>query len=399
MLKRSICILLATTAAIATVGCAGGDPKTNVGPEPKPAINREPVAPTQINPPALPSTDSRSSAAPAQQKPAAQATAMPTIPSGAKFSIFCESFSTPDHVTYATNLKNLLARNSKLKDWYVIHQANQSSLYHGYYAEFDPTAAGSDKTLKREAERAQRDHQLIESIPNPQAPDRKLFPRSLFVPLDSPDPDAPPAWNLTNAPGYWTVQVAAFTGADRKRQTVEAVRAARAENIPAFYYHGPAVSSVCVGSWDRSAVKVPEFMAAPGDQNLDKGATDEKDVVLNVSGQTLDQSAAEQKGSDGKSMRMLQSTAEVVDSTLKETLKQYPAQAVDGFEVPLKGVDKDGHPVMRTRPAMIVMIPRGQNNVDTASRNGAQTNEPDPTLIRPGSGSNNLGARLRGLGQ
>ena len=384
MLMRSICILLATI----TAGCASG------GGETSPSAG---AAGTPVKQPAMAtagaSNTGAATAAPGTAAPAAAAP-LPTIPAGARYSIFCESYSGSDQVTLSSNLKNLLARNSQLKDWYVIHQSGQSSLYHGYYAEFDPQAAGSDKAMKRESERAQRDHRLVESIPNPQASDRKLFPRALFVPLDSPDPDAPPAWNLSNAPGFWTVQVAAFTGADRKRQTIEAVRQARASNIPAFYYHGPAVSSVCVGSWDRTAMKEQSASVA-GSIDNDPGASKDGDFVLNMTSQPLSKADRSQVGPDGKPMRMLQVKAEILDQTLADTLKQFPAQAVDGFEVPLVGTDANGRKVTRTRPSMIVMIPRATKDVAGA---GSQTGEPDPTLIRPG-GEKNLGARLRGIGQ
>lgn len=227
-----------------------------------------------------------------------------------------------------------------------------------------------------------------------------LFPRALFVPLDSPDPDAPPAWNLTNAPGYWTVQVAAFTGPDRKRQTVDAVKQARDQNIPAFYYHGPTVSSVCVGSWDRAAVKIPDFMVGPGNQDFDREATRNKDrdVVLNLTGDPMAPGDSSKKGGDGNQMRTLEATAEIVDPTLTKTLEAYPAQAVDGYDVQLKGTDKNGQIVMRTRPAMIVMIPRATK--DAAPTAGSpQTNEPAPTLLNPTARDESLGARLRGIGQ
>ena len=386
MLKQSICILLALAAA----GCAGGSPTVEPG-SPPPA-NRQPVPPTDVNPSLTPDRASPTSPRTATPPPKAnaQATALPTIPAGARFSIFCESYNGPDHVKFATELKNLLAKNSQLKDWYVIHQAGQSSLYHGYYTEFDPKAAGTDRDIKRDAERAQRDHELVESIPNPQAPSSKLFPRSLFVPLDAPDPDAPPAWNLTNAPGFWTVQVAAFTGTDRKRQTVEAVKQAREMNVPAFYYHGENISSVCVGSWDRGAVK-EQGVARPGDLDLDPNARDDdKPYVVNYTPQEINMGA-------DKKMRQYQSKIEILDASLMETLKQYPAQAVDGREVPLTGTDKvTGQKVTRPRPSMIVMIPRAEKNV---AAGGAQTNEPDASLIAPNRRGSDLGSRLRGIGQ
>jgi hypothetical protein len=398
MLKRSISILL----AIALAGCAAGGNEAA-----KPAANTaspalpggtftqsgSPATPTPTAPAAQAAAPAAHAAAPA---PAATPTAapLPTIPAGARFSIFCESYSGPDHVKFSTDLKNLLVKNTKLKDWRLIHQSDQSLLYHGYYTDFDPATA-PDKNAKREADRAQRDHQLVESIPNPQAPDTKLFPRSLFVPLDQPDPDAPPAWNLTNAPGFWTVQVAAFREGDRKRLAVEAVRQARATNVPAYYYHGDTISSVCVGSWERTAVKEQD-VSRPGEIGSDKAARDNSEFFVNYTGEPLSEQDRQRKGPDGKPIRVLESKIEILDPTLMQTLKQYPEQAVDGYAVMLKGKDKSGNIVQRPRPSMIVMIPRADRPIATA---GTQTNEPVPTLINPGSRNTDLGTRLKGLGQ
>ena len=54
----------------------------------------------------------------------------------------------------------------------------------------------------------------------------------------------------------WSVQIAAYEGStQRKKFAVDAVRDARAEGVPAYYYHGPSISSVCVGAWPRAAVR------------------------------------------------------------------------------------------------------------------------------------------------
>jgi hypothetical protein len=330
--------------------------------------------------------------------PTASPTAGPVIPAGARFTIFCQSFNQHDHVTYATQLRNVLQANSKLKDWYVIHQPGQSSLYHGYYSEFDPKST-TDAATRRDAERAQRDHQMVESIPDPQAPTQKLFARSLFVPLDAPDPDAPPAWNLTNAPGFWTVQVAAYTGAERKRLAVESVKAAREMNVPAFYFHGANISSVCVGSWDRTAVKEQSASVA-GNADFDRGAREDSFVVVNYTGEDLSDALANSAriGPDGKPIRLLQAKLEILDPTLLQTLKQYPAHAVDGDEQLLEAVDKAGNKVRRPRSSFVVQIPRPGAAGSVA--NQAASNEPAPTLVRPSATSNQeLRARLRGIGQ
>src|SRR5690606_33269153 len=71
------------------------------------------------------------------------------IPAEARFTIYCNSFTSADHVNEATQMKKVLMANTNLKDWYVIHQDGQSTLYHGYYREFDPKLEGLDAAAKR----------------------------------------------------------------------------------------------------------------------------------------------------------------------------------------------------------------------------------------------------------
>ena len=52
-----------------------------------------------------------------------------------------------------------------------------------------------------------------------------LFPHSFFVEVTTPDPQAPAEWNLANANGYWSLQIAAYKDSPKRKQyAVEAVR-------------------------------------------------------------------------------------------------------------------------------------------------------------------------------
>ena len=80
---------------------------------------------------------------------------------------------------------------------------------------------------------------------------------SLIVPIDSPDPVAPPEWNLANAKGYWSLQIAAYKDSPkRKEAAVEAVREARKNGVEAYYYHGETTSSSPSESRRRSSSSV-----------------------------------------------------------------------------------------------------------------------------------------------
>src|SRR5207237_4117084 len=106
----------------------------------------------------------------------------------------------------------------------------------------------------RESARAHSDQKLIQSMATQSG--EVLFPHCYFVEVNAPDPVAPAEWNLANANGYWSLQIAAYKDSPRRKEfAVDAVREARKQGIPAYFYHGPTASSVCVGAWPRSAVK------------------------------------------------------------------------------------------------------------------------------------------------
>ena len=365
-----------------------------------------PGAPTSsaISNPATPA--SPSSPAPAvaptpaaNGRPAAAVTpASPTIPAGAKFTIFCDAYTGPDHVAQANAMKALLLKNSRVRDWYVVHSDAQSTLYEGYYKEFDAALPGLDAASKADAQRARRDKALVEAIPNPRAPEQKLFPRALFQPLDASDPDAPPEWNLVNAPGYWSVQVAAFTGFDRKAKTVEAVRQARAMTPPveAYYYHGgpnDSVSIVCVGKWPIEAIK------KQGQSVAKTSGGSNQTIVVDATGEDMTPAQLAQMTGGKQDVQVYQTRVEILDPTLKQALADYPEHAVDGMTEMVQSQDANGKIEMVPRGAMIVPIPHGPPALaGRPPRAGQAADDDEPTLLNPGR-TTDLGARLKGLGR
>src|SRR4051812_30493234 len=53
--------------------------------------------------------------------------------SDAQWTLYCRAIAGPDHVARANAVKDDLVKNSQMKDWYVIHEDDQSVLYYGYY--------------------------------------------------------------------------------------------------------------------------------------------------------------------------------------------------------------------------------------------------------------------------
>src|SRR5205085_9341649 len=130
-------------------------------------------------------------------------------------------------------------------------EETQSVLYYGYYRAYN------DTNDLNESRRAQDDRAKLDKLQDAQG--ERPFASSIFVELTSPDPEAPAEWNLANAKGYWSLQIAAYKDSpDRKKAAVDSVRAAREKGIEAYYFHGPTTSSVCIGCWPREAVKAQD---------------------------------------------------------------------------------------------------------------------------------------------
>src|SRR6185437_232877 len=123
-------------------------------------------------------------------------------PKDAQWTLYCRVVPGPDHVIRANEYKNELIKTSGMKDWYVIHDEDQSVIYYGYYRAID------DAKDRKEAERAQGDRKAIEKLTDAQG--NKIIPGSMFVAISTPDPVAPPEWDLRNAKGDLTLEIAVY---------------------------------------------------------------------------------------------------------------------------------------------------------------------------------------------
>jgi hypothetical protein len=239
----------------------------------------------------------------------------PVAPADAQWTIFCLTFQGPMHVNDAERAKVEAIRATQSADWYVIHDDKGSTLYYGFFKSWNNRAEA------KEFKHAQDARALVANFTDDQA--QHPYSECMFVPLSTPDPDGNPAWDLVNAKGFWSLEIAAFQGfADRKKAAVDAVREARAQGIEAYYYHGPSISSVCIGAWPREAVK---------EQDMATAVVDEDDVPL-VMNQTLPQQYRTDnlKTSDGRTIKPMAPKVEVQDPTLSAAMQNYPYHAVNG---------------------------------------------------------------------
>jgi hypothetical protein len=183
------------------------------------------------------------------------------------------------------------------------------------------------------------------------------FRNALLVELAAPDPEAPPQWDLRNAPpgSVWSLQVAAYEGhPDRKKYAVDAVKAFRDSGVPAFFFHGDSVSSVCIGAWPAQAVR-GELEPAYNDPN-EKRSMDQiasqtgADLLVVAPG--LPPVNKEVRTKSGK-LRAVSPHLEAVDPTLLGAMKNYPHHYVNGVVEGMKTAQG-----VTGKPSYLVKIPR-----------------------------------------
>jgi len=276
--------------------------------------NARPPAVAGKTPPQSPSADTAN----ALREPA------PDIPKDARWTIFCAAVGGPNHVSQARAMRDELVRLTRLRDWYIVHGENETTLYYGFYREID------ERIDAGEAARKQADLKAINELINPYTGNRMF--RTVFVaPLEGSDPPAPPDWNLANAKGdaFYTLQICVYKDSpERKQAAVDSVREARKQGVEAYFYHGATASSVCVGLFPRSAVRVTTQSSRPhGDpKNLDAEFVRPESVVAVRANPEIERSLAAHSGAE-----VLQDQVEVLDNRLKELMIKFPYHQINGM--------------------------------------------------------------------
>jgi hypothetical protein len=253
---------------------------------------------------------------------------MPTPPADAQYTILCRDFPEPTHVQDSRDAQHVLLETTKMNKWYIVHASDHSTLYYGFYRTIDQR----DPKDGAEGKRAIDDLNAIRTITTPDG--TRLFSASLPVGIDTPDPEANPAWDITKSTGYWSIEIAAFANSpDRKQRAVQAVRDARADGVEAYYYHSPTASSVCIGSWPKEAA----IEITPADMNTDQ------DRPLFVTNTPID--PAVEREYQKQNIQTAYTHVDIRDLTLTSTLAKYPDHSVNGFSMherdPLTGAQTD----------------------------------------------------------
>jgi hypothetical protein len=281
--------------------------------------------------------------------------AAPAPPEGAQFTIHCNTFNGPSHIMDAKRIKDYLIHQTGSKDWYVVHSADESDLYFGYYKTFDDRAQVSEYT------RAQTDRAKISSLVDNDG--QRMFPQIGFVPIETPDPPAPREWDLSSNRGFWTLQIAVYKGSpQRKQMAVDAVKGFRNAGIEAYYRHGSATSEVYIGSWPRGAVAEQQAAAAASDD------PNEPLLVLPDSFSGAENSNVYTQ--DGRKMKVVVPKLDILDPSLKKAAADYPYYYVNGIVI--------GHRVRladhswQTIPwsSYLIQVPHGDGDEDDSQVKG-----------------------------
>lgn len=280
--------------------------------------------------------------APAGTGRRAAAAAGITIPKDARWTIYCTHFTGPDHAARAKTLRDQLLGSSGMSDWYVVTGEDRSTVYHGYYRSINDPADG------KESARAQNDRKAVAAVAQRMLGARAMA-SALLVELDDADPASAPEWDLRNAKGFWSIQVASFRDhSDRREAAVQAVRDLRAQGYEAYYFHGPAISSVCVGAFPREAVKEQQSGTA-------RPVTAGQDEVLLVAPDSVKLKEG-MRTPDGRPITVVQKKVEIQDGRMLDVFKKFPYHAenyVEGKRIRTPQGEREVK-----RPSFLVFIPQ-----------------------------------------
>lgn len=364
--------------AVSVVSCNENNPPPTQ--QTQPTISQDkavqnPAAPTGV-----------SSVASANQRPAHNPSDdVPIPPAGAQWTIFCDSVTGVGHIENADILKSRLIALTGMRDWYVIHSDKQSDIYFGYYRSLEDPA---------EKKRAETDRLRIASLTDRYG--NHLVRGGLLQPINAPDPAAPVAWNLLNTPknAYWTIEIATFSGnAKRKEAAVQMVRELREHGeTQAYYYHGPTVSSVCIGAWPREAVAEQGTGIDNKGQTRDDAHTVNPEQPLfvfggfaqappNVAGRILEPGTGKPMAVEGKRL-------DILDPNMKQKTVEYPDH-YHNYELHAVQNGDTSYP----DSSVLVVIPHdeaGSADDDNWRLNGGQPNVPRNGPAPTGAGDNVL---------
>jgi len=170
-----------------------------------------------------------------------------------RWTILCAEIEGPGAYTNARNVAEALKATRGVDPAKVsVHEGeNSAAIYYGtYLRDLDPQTG--DRSIPSDL---RNDLNMIKQLADEER--RHYFLGAHMVPAPEADVGTP-EWDLRQAGGLYTLQVAVYFNTDvmqdRKLAAVEKTRQLRARGLEAYYYHGPTRSIVTVGAFGEDAV-------------------------------------------------------------------------------------------------------------------------------------------------
>lgn len=323
----------------------------------------------------LPATGALAAAKPEKQ---------PTAPPDARWTISCQAFQGPARIEEAKRVRDAMVKQTRDRDWYVVHGEHDSTLFFGFYRSTDVQA--TDSADRKDAERAHADRKRLGALRNGR--DTALFPTCLLVPLDSPGDEGPPEWNIQNAPAdaRWTLLIGVYRDDPaRRKAAVAAVRLLRSQGHEAFCLHLEFTSLVYVGQWPAAAALVEE----PDTSRLSHGENERVMVVDRV----LDpRTPTTYTDTDGAIVHLVGPTLSIRDASIKEMMAKFPHYHTNGEVLGKRIKDpKTGAARVEYEPSALSLIPRRDASIlNNGALPPAAIKTISPTGVQPPKGTGKL---------
>ena len=177
-----------------------------------------------------------------------------TTAKGTPWTIMCTELNGPHAEQLVSDMADSLRRTPGIRPdevHYLRGTDGSVCLYYGTYHRRANPETGK-RTMPRQLV---RDLELIKSLGSG---DRQYFFRQAMI-MRQPFPNVGnPAWDLADAVGRYTLQVAVFEPTDDvpnyKQAAAEYCAELRRQGLPAYYHHGSACSMVTVGLFGEHAI-------------------------------------------------------------------------------------------------------------------------------------------------
>lgn len=187
-------------------------------------------------------------------------------PKGQKWCIQCVELLGPVHRTMCEQLADSLRNTPRInaRQVHSFHEDSRQRSILGYGLYHRRTDARTGKLLI--PSKLATDLAMIKNLRD--ASGERLFMGARMVPYPSPDV-GDTRWNLRDAPGQHTLQVAVFYNTDdfhdRKQAAADYAAHLRKQGFEAYYYHSETSSEVTVGSFgDDLRAAAPEVRRLRG---------------------------------------------------------------------------------------------------------------------------------------